>query len=179
LSKVVENQPKSGDNSGAQSVQSTPSAPLTTPAKKEQGMANSNNTTRSTSRWVTADPLLYWRLPHVPAVYAIVLNGRVKYIGQTTNLFKRFNNYKMRDGFGGGAFTPWGQFKGDLKVRYSGSKRFGDWAMRELRLIRRLRPEWNCVGSSRPRDGAGKYKNRRSKTTNSFVNNLPANSRVQ
>lgn|SRR5579863_8856195 len=32
--------------------------------------------------------------------------------------------------------------------------RFGDWAMREVRLITYLRPRLNCVGSIRPRKNA-------------------------
>lgn len=124
------------------------------------------------SRWITGDPTLYWNLPAVPAVYAVVLNGRVKYVGECINLFRRFNAYRMREGFGGGTFTPWGQFKGSLILKYSPSRRFGDWAMRELRLIRKLRPEWNCVGSTRPRNMSGKHRGKKSKTTNSYVNSL-------
>jgi hypothetical protein len=120
--------------------------------------------------WVSADPLKYWALPEVPAVYVICVNGRAMYVGQTINLFRRFNAYRMRAAFGVGALTPWGQVEGDLSLKFSRSRRFGDWAMRELRLIRRLRPVWNCVGSTKERQFTGKYLGKKpSKTTNLAV----------
>jgi excinuclease UvrABC nuclease subunit len=122
------------------------------------------------SAWVTADPTEYWKLPAVPAVYAVTLNGRVVYVGQSTNLFKRFNAYRMRMAYGEGTLTPWGQVVGIVAMKYSRSRRFGDWAMRELRLIRRLRPEWNCVGSTAKRRSTGKYRGKQvSRTTNQSV----------
>lgn len=122
---------------------------------------------RTTPRWLRADPTEYWKIPAVAAVYALLLDGRVMYVGQTQNLFRRFNAYHMRDGYGGGTFTPWGQFRGEIVLKFSPSKRYGDWAMRELRLIRRLQPAWNCVGSVRERDFSGKHSGRKqSATTN-------------
>lgn len=124
----------------------------------------------SRSTWVTADPTIYWDLPAVPAVYALVLDGRVMYVGQSTNLFRRFNAYRMRLAYSDGTLTPWGQVPGELVLKYSPSRRYGDWAMRELRLIRRLRPAWNCVGSTAPRRLTGKYSGKdTTRTTNRAV----------
>lgn len=121
------------------------------------------------TRWNTADPTEYWKLPAIPAVYAVRVQGRVVYVGQTINLFRRFNAYQMRPAWGEGTLTPWGHAKGEVVVKFSPSRRYGDWAMRELRLIRRLRPIWNCVGSVRERDFSGKHRGKKSRTTNRAV----------
>jgi hypothetical protein len=60
------------------------------------------------------------------------IDGEIVYIGSTANLQQR-----MR--------TPWG--KGRLTLKYAISKRYGDWLMREARLIGRLRPPHNVVGN--------------------------------
>jgi hypothetical protein len=86
----------------------------------------------------------------MPACYAVYLDGSLSYIGQTTNLKKRFLNYGITTGYGDSFVTPWGSFSTvRVKVRYA--SKYGDWAMRELRLIRRLKPAFNCVGSTRKR----------------------------
>lgn len=84
-------------------------------------------------------------LPAKPCVYAVYLDKRLVYIGQTNNLLNRFSGGRFRHGYGGEVITPWGDMpKGTevtIKVKYS--ERYGDWAMWEIRLIHRLKPERN------------------------------------
>jgi hypothetical protein len=61
-------------------------------------------------------------LPKVAACYAIYVDGRLVYIGQ----------------------APWGSGS-RIVVKYRQSRKYGDWAMVELRLIRRLSPSGNRV----------------------------------
>ncbi len=64
-------------------------------------------------------------------------------------LRQRIGSYRIRPTYGTGHFTPWGQFN-RVVVKVKTSYRYGDWAMRELRLIRRLKPDYNrtCLGRS-------------------------------
>jgi len=68
-------------------------------------------------------------LPPLPCCYCVYVDGQLVYIGQTNNLRERVayhaGHCKFPAGFG-------------LKARFG--DRYGDWAMRELRLIRRLSP---------------------------------------
>jgi hypothetical protein len=104
------------------------------------------------SRWVSFDGWVI--LPHQPACYVIYLDGELSYIGQTTDLSKRIAGHGIRIGYGSGYITnDWGYYDNVvIKARFS--TRFGDWAMRELRLIARLQPRLNCVGSTRRRVAA-------------------------
>jgi excinuclease UvrABC nuclease subunit len=72
-------------------------------------------------------------LPKQPAVYAIYEFSEVIYIGSTTSLRDRFNLHK-KNSFTGLEYPH---------IKYSLSKKHGDWAMRELRLIKRLNPRMN------------------------------------
>lgn len=76
-------------------------------------------------------------LPQTPCCYVIYLNGVMSYIGSTENLKARiakhiFNHPEWR----GSAMV--------LKVKTP--RRFGQWAMDELRLIRKLKPPLNRNG---------------------------------
>ncbi|MGS0573485.1 GIY-YIG nuclease family protein [Xanthomonas oryzae pv. oryzicola] len=71
-------------------------------------------------------------LPPLPCCYVVYQGSELLYIGQTNNLRERFGYHA------GHARFPTG-FR--LKVRFG--ERYGDWAMRELRLIRRIRPPMN------------------------------------
>lgn len=86
--------------------------------------------------------------PSVGGCYAIYLDGQLRYVGCAQNLRARLSTYRIRQGWGGGYFTPWGQFP-SVRVKVRSSRRFGDWAMHEIRLIRRLRPSLNCLGLGR------------------------------
>lgn len=79
------------------------------------------------------------------ATYVFYCDGVVTYIGQSGNVKKRIGQYSIRMEDHGLIVTPWGVFRSVVvKVRYG--RRFGEWAMRELRLIRRLQPRGNSVG---------------------------------
>lgn len=81
--------------------------------------------------------------------YVIYLNGELSYVGQTKNLRARIaaHVYAYRpesDSY----LTRWGEMKQvDVKAHFG--LRYGDWLMREARLIRRLRPRLNIVGVGR------------------------------
>lgn len=98
------------------------------------------------SRWSTYDCIPV--LPRAPGVYAIYLDGRLAYIGQTVDLRNRLAEHRLRDGYAKNVHTEWGTFK-TLVLKISLSRGYGDWAMRELRLIRRLRPWANRRGLGR------------------------------
>lgn len=97
-------------------------------------------------RWVEVVFLEAWRnLPKVPCCYAIYFDGQLKYIGSTSDLRNRFSGHAFRYGYAKNLYTPWGSFglSTDIRLKYSPSKKYGDWLMREARLIRRLQPEFN------------------------------------
>ena len=84
-------------------------------------------------------------LPSKPCVYAVYLDGKMVYIGQTNRLSNRFSGGRFRYGYARNLITPWGDVPDttvvSIKVRFS--ERYGDWAMWEIRLIHRLQPEFN------------------------------------
>lgn len=86
--------------------------------------------------------------PTTGGCYAVYLDGQLSYVGCAQNLRARLSTYRFREGYGGGWFTPWGQCR-SVRVKVRSSHRFGDWAMHEIRLIRRLRPMLNCLGLGR------------------------------
>lgn len=96
---------------------------------------------------------MFGELP-VPAkgcCYVIYLDGVLTYIGQTGNFKQRMYGYNIhRIEWGKFIKTPWGVCS-TIKIKVNYGKRFADWAMRELRLIRRLQPPANCVGSTKRR----------------------------
>lgn len=95
--------------------------------------------------WREIDPYDCRFLPNGGGCYAVYGEGGIIYIGQSSNLKVRLLSYRMRPDYGDGYITPWGNFSG-FKLKIKPSRRYGDWAMRELRLIRRLRPRFNRAG---------------------------------
>jgi excinuclease UvrABC nuclease subunit len=83
--------------------------------------------------------------PDAPCVYAIYFDGDLVYVGQTTSLSNRFGGHAFRYSYGKSIITPWQEVPSDTRItiKASGSLRLGDWAMREIRLIRRLKPIFN------------------------------------
>lgn len=104
------------------------------------------------SRWVTlvVGEALF---PRLPACYVIYIDGRLSYVGQAGDLAVRMSAHGLRTGYGGAVLSKWGQHR-SVVVKARFSTLYGDWAMRELRLIRRLQPPLNCVGSVRRRGAA-------------------------
>ena len=96
-------------------------------------------------RWTTFDPTMWLSLPTQPGVYVIYIGGEVVYVGQSANLRNRIQGHKIRNGYARNIRTPWGEFPDDVQVtgKAKVSRRFGDWAMWELRLIERIRPIFN------------------------------------
>ena len=90
-------------------------------------------------------------LPPKSAVYAVYIGGKLTYIGQSVDIRNRFYEHNIRYGYAKNIITPWGDYQDDstITIKYSLSKKYGDWAMRELRLIRRLRPPLNKSGKGR------------------------------
>jgi len=95
----------------------------------------------SSTRWHTAKSL--HDLPFVPGCYVISLPGQVFYIGSAVNLRVRLFAHQ-RSGQTLGIFLR--ENAGRAVVKYRPSTTYGDWAMRELRLIRKLQPCLNTCG---------------------------------
>lgn len=96
-------------------------------------------------RWTTFDPMKWLSVPAKPGVYVIYLGGEVVYIGQSANLRNRMQGHNIRFGYARNIRTPWVEVPDDMPLvgKAKISRRFGDWAMWELRLIERLRPVFN------------------------------------
>lgn len=103
------------------------------------------------SRWLSFDGGWPMFAPDSPACYAIYLDGVLSYIGQTASLRKRLAGHKIDlCRYSEHINSTWGQFD-KITIKAHFGVKFGDWAMRELRLIRRLQPPLNCVGSIKRR----------------------------
>jgi hypothetical protein len=109
-------------------------------------------------RWTSFNPTKWLEVPDRPAVYAIYLGGELVYIGQSANLRNRLQGHYIRFGYANNIRTPWGDFPATVRVSGKAkiTKRFGDWAMWELRLIERLRPTFNKTFVNQQRT-AGMY----------------------
>lgn len=84
-------------------------------------------------------------LPNKPCVYGVYFNDVLVYIGQTNSLSNRFGGHAFRYGYGKNIHTPWQDMPDhtriDIKAKFS--EKLGDWAMWEIRLIRRIKPMFN------------------------------------
>lgn len=103
-------------------------------------------------RWSVYDFDESWDIPEGPGVYVIFGDGKLLYIGQSRFVNRRLKNYDINWPRYSSAYirTPWGDFDRVI-VKIRRSAMFGDWAMMELRLIRRLKPPFNCIGSLKKR----------------------------
>lgn len=112
-------------------------------------MISNTSGTRPQSKWKTFE-LFPGKddLPSkTPCVYAVYVGGVLSYVGQTVCLRGRFRAYNFRYAYGPGIITPWGDFESgtQIKVKARFTERLGDWAMREIRLIARLQPQFNMT----------------------------------
>lgn len=83
------------------------------------------------ARWVIfSAPQRY--LPRMACCYCIFVGGNLLYVGQTANLRARISGHKAS-----------GRFPEEFLIKARFGEKYGDWAMREMRLIRRLRPPMN------------------------------------
>lgn len=98
-------------------------------------------------RWFAFDPVHLPQFPACGAVYVVFFDGLPVYVGQSSNLRRRFFRHQIRYGYGKFTMTPWGHIPDTVKITAKAkfSVRYGDWAMWELRLIKRLRPRFNTA----------------------------------
>lgn len=91
-------------------------------------------------------------IPTVAGCYVVYCDNVLCYVGQSINLYKRiYHNHSFNYArYSNAIETPWGRCR-DLTIKYRLPIRYGDWAMIELRLIKRLQPRFNCSGSIKQR----------------------------
>lgn len=142
------------EESGRNGVTST-EAPLNTQPNEVVDMSPTHSK-RSPARYawqVIQDEDLHppcYDVPNVPACYVIFVGKQVVYIGQTKRLRHRLGAHRLVVGYSCNEWiTPWGNVSEPVTVKVKYSRRYGDWLMREARLIRRLQPPMNCQGSTR------------------------------
>jgi len=84
-------------------------------------------------------------LPTLPAVYAIYFNNDLVYIGSSNNIRNRFSGHAFRYSYGKNIITPWQTVDSDVVIdlKFKVTKKLGEWSMREIRLIHRLKPLFN------------------------------------
>jgi hypothetical protein len=87
------------------------------------------------SRWQTVVPNKASRIPYGNCVYVLIHNGAVQYVGQTASLYGRIHQHAKALGL---SFR-----EGGVVVKYSFNRRYGEHAMREIRLIGALNPPQN------------------------------------
>lgn len=95
------------------------------------------------SDWTEIQVTRPWTIPDRPGVYVIFYDGEVVYIGQSNNIRSRFYRHQFELGYANNIKTPWGMFPDKITCKVKVSKRRGDWAMWEIRLIHRLKPRHN------------------------------------
>jgi hypothetical protein len=85
------------------------------------------------------------RLPAAACAYAVFFDDGLVYIGSSVDVRNRFSEHKIRHGYSRNIVTPWGDVPDQTKIilKIKRSRRLGDWAMWEIRLIQRLRPSFN------------------------------------
>lgn len=98
------------------------------------------------SRWSKVD---FDSLPSAPGCYVILVDNLYLYVGASANIRQRLGSGRVQR-HNGRLFTPWGVCT-SLVVKVKSSVRVGDWLMDEYRLIRKLRPVLNSVGSTNRR----------------------------
>ena len=92
------------------------------------------------SKWLSFDNKAL--LPELPGCYVIYVDGVLAYIGQAVNVRARINGHAWKFN------NVWSGKRLLFKVRLG--ERVGDWAMREMRLLKRLKPPHNVVFGSMP-----------------------------
>lgn len=111
------------------------------------------------SHWITYDASDKSKILDKPGCYVIYLDGQLSYIGQAKSAARRIGSYGIKFGYGSGIFHCVGGADGQarsllIKIRYS--TRIGDWAMREIRLIRKLQPPLNYAHGGKKKRAVGK-----------------------
>lgn len=97
------------------------------------------------SSWKELNPFHPVNVPVGPGVYVFLIDGLAVYVGQSMRLRERIYCHKARHGYGKNVILPWGEVSSECSVtlKVKESRRMGDWAMWEIRLIHRLQPRFN------------------------------------
>lgn len=92
-------------------------------------------------------------LPTCAGVYVVFFDGIAVYVGQSRNVANRFYDHSLRYGYAKNIHTPWCDLPSTTRVtvKVKRSRRYGDWAMDELRLIARIQPIYNSQHKARKR----------------------------
>lgn len=106
-------------------------------AVRNQRYAFQNYTQERLSLWNKFDGAELFNLPNRPCCYVIYIGGKVAYVGSTENLKARMAKHFFVN-------RGWPTHDFILKAKFP--RRLGEWAMTEIRLIRRLKPELNKRG---------------------------------
>ena len=104
------------------------------------------------SRWIKCDAIDKENIPKNPGVYCIYFQNiqmlksgkkhKIIYIGSSSKIRYRlefygfqlmYSNWSYKSKFGIGNFF----------IKYKISKKYGDWLMDEVRLIRKIQPKFN------------------------------------
>jgi len=75
-------------------------------------------------------------VPEWPGCYVIYIDGEMVYVGQTENAKMRFRTHRTK-----GVLK--GVLENRIRIKIKLGRRFGEWAMTEIRLIKRLLPKLN------------------------------------
>ena len=96
------------------------------------------------SNWKKLNPCDIASVPNTPCVYCFIHKNVVVYVGSTLRFRSRFYEHNIRYGYAKNIVTPWGSFDdGSVLLKIKPFKKYGDWAMNELRLIKKLKPIFN------------------------------------
>ena len=100
------------------------------------------------SRWKRTGPSGFIG-NHNPGVYVIYAGNEPVYVGHTQDLHKRvwlgWHTTFHVDALTGAITFPFGTFGRGLYYKHRIEKRYGERAMAELRLIRRIQPKGNTM----------------------------------
>lgn len=93
--------------------------------------------------WGKYDPSMPEEIPELPCCYVVYANGNPCYVGQTNNARRRIqsHNFNLMQ-YSSHIETAWGVFK-DVFIKCKFPKKYGLWAMIELRLIKKMQPKFN------------------------------------
>lgn len=85
------------------------------------------------------------KLPAAAGVYAVYFDDDLVYVGSSVDVRNRFCEHRFRHGYAKNIITPWQEvpYYTRVSLKFKRSRRLGDWAMWEIRLIFRLRPIFN------------------------------------
>lgn len=94
------------------------------------------------SHWQTTNNVnAYTRFPAAAAVYVVYVDSSLYYVGSTNNL-----DVRMRSSWCRKDKDPHMR-EATIDIKFSLSIKYGDWLMKEARLIQRLGPRANVINN--------------------------------